>query len=119
MTVVTDVSARCCQAGAEVLRQGLQLAAAPIGAYRTGSLLLRGSPTVAGFLAGWLSAEFPPHVVTGHALSGVTPLSIGRVCTSWGAQRADRVPPAALQDSFGTQSLDSVHHPIDERPVRR
>jgi acetyl esterase/lipase len=119
MTVVTDVRARYSHARAEVLRQGSQLAAAPIGAYRTGSLLLRGSPTVAGFLAGWLSAEFPPHVVTGHALSGVTPLSIGRVATSWAAQRADRILTAALQDSCGAQYRDSVRHPIDDRPVRR
>jgi len=119
MTVAVDVRARYSQARAEVLRQGLQLAAAPIGAYRTGSLLLRGSPTVAGFLAGWLSAEFPPHVVTGHALSGVSPLSIGRVATSWAAQRADRILTAALQDSFGAQYHDSVCHPISDRPERR
>jgi len=119
MTVAIDVRARYSQARAEVLRQGLQLAAAPIGAYRTGSLLLRGSPTVAGFLAGWLSAEFPPHVVTGHALSGVAPLSIGRVATSWAAQRADRILTAALQDSFGAQYRDSVCHPISDRPERR
>jgi len=119
MTVAVDVRARYSQARAEVLRQGLQLAAAPIGAYRTGSLLLRGSPTVAGFLAGWLSAEFPPQVVTGHALSGVAPLSIGRVATSWAAQRADRILTAALQDSFGAQYHDSVCHPISDRPERR
>jgi acetyl esterase/lipase len=119
MTVAIDVRARYSQARAEVLRQGLQLAAAPISAYRTGSLLLRGSPTVAGFLAGWLSAEFPPHVVTGHALSGVGPLSIGQVATSWAAQRADRILTAALQDSFGAQYLDSVCHPISDPPERR
>jgi acetyl esterase/lipase len=119
MTVAIDVRARYSQARAEVLRQGLQLAAAPIGAYRTGSLLLRGSPTVAGFLAGWLSAEFPPHVVTGHALSGVGPLSIGRVATSWAAQRADRILTAALQDSFGAQYHDAVCHPISDPPERR
>ena len=117
MTVAIDVRARYSRARAEVLRQGLQLAAAPIGAYRTGSLLLRGSPTVASFLAGWLSAEFPPHVVTGHALSGVTPLS--KVATSWAAQRADSVLTAALQDSLGVLYQGSVHHPIDDRPVRR
>jgi acetyl esterase/lipase len=119
MTVAIDVRTRYSQARAEVLRQGLQLAAMPIGAYRTGSLLLRGSPTVAGFLAGWLSAEFPPHVVTGHALSGVTPLSIGRVATSWAAQRADRILTAALEDSFGSQYRESVRHPIGDRPERR
>jgi acetyl esterase/lipase len=119
MTVAIDVRARYSQARAEVLRQGLQLAAAPIDAYRTGSMLLRGSPTVAGFLAGWLSAEFPPHVVTGHALSGVGPLSIGRVATSWAAQRADRILTAALQDSFGAQYHDAVCHPISDPPERR
>src|ERR1700723_3557666 len=110
MTVAVDVRARYSQARAEVLRQGLQLAAAPIGAYRTGSLLLRGSPTVAGFLAGWLSAEFPPHVVTGHALSGVAPLS--KVATNWAAQRADRILTAAVEDAVGEGYLESVRHPI-------
>jgi acetyl esterase/lipase len=117
MTVAIDVRARYSQARAEVLRQGLQLAAVPIGAYRTGSLLLRGSPTVAGFVAGWLSAEFPPHVVTAHALSGVTPLSIGRVATSWAAQRADRVLAAALHDSFGPGYREEVCHPINDQPA--
>ncbi|BBX45540.1 alpha/beta hydrolase [Mycobacterium cookii] len=119
MTIAMDVRARYSQACAEMLRHGVQLAATPIGAYRTGSLLLRGSPTVAGFVAGWLSAEFPPHVVTGHALSGVAPLSIRQVATNWAAQRADRVLTAALQDSLGAEYRDSVHHPIDPRPERR
>src|SRR3984893_6226471 len=119
MTVAVDVRARYSQARAEVLRQGLQRGSPPIGAYRTGSLLLRGSPTIAGFLAGWLSAEFPPQVVTGHALSGVAPLSIGRGATSWAAQRADRILTAALQDSFGEQYRDAVCHPINDRPERR
>ncbi|MGH3543463.1 MAG: alpha/beta hydrolase, partial [Mycobacterium sp.] len=63
MTVAIDVRTRYSQARAEVLRQGLQLAAGPIGAYRTGALLLRGSPSLLGWLAGWLSAEFPPQVL--------------------------------------------------------
>jgi acetyl esterase/lipase len=121
MTTAMDVGARYSQACADMLRHGLQLAAAPMGAYRTGSLLLRGSPTVAGFVAGWLSAEFPPHVVTGHALSGVTPLSIGRVATSWAAQRADRILDTALQESLGAEYRDKVRHPITEEPgcIRR
>ncbi len=119
MSIAIDVRARYTRACAEMLRHGLQLASGPVGAYRTGSLLLRGSPTVAGFLAGWLSTEFPPHVVTGHALSGVTPLSIGKMATSWAAQRADRTLTTALQDAVGAQYRDSVHHPIDDRPVRR
>jgi len=117
MTVAIDVRSRCSQARDEVLRQGLQLAAMPIGAYRTGSLLLRGSPWVARFLAEWLSAEFPPHVVTGHALSGVTPMSVGRVATSWAAQRADRILTAALMDSFGPDYLEQAAHPVSDRPA--
>lgn len=119
MTIAFDVRARYTRACAEMLRHGLQLASGPVGAYRTGSLLLRGSPTVAGFVAGWLTAEFPPHVVTGHALSGVTPLSIGKVATSWAAQRADRILTDALQDAFGERYRDAVRHPISDPPERR
>jgi acetyl esterase/lipase len=119
MTIAFDVRARYTRACAEMLRHGLQLASGPVGAYRTGSLLLRGSPTVAGFVAGWLTAEFPPHVVTGHALSGVTPLSIGKVATGWAAQRADRILTEALQDALGDRYRDSVRHPISDPPERR
>jgi acetyl esterase/lipase len=117
MTVAIDVRARYSHARAEVLRQGLQLAAAPIGAYRTGSLLLRGSPWVVRFLAEWLSSEFPPHVVTGHALSGVTPLSVGRVATGWAAQRADRILTAALAESFGPTYREKARHPMNDDPA--
>jgi acetyl esterase/lipase len=116
MTVA--IGARYSRASAEVLRHGLQLAAAPIDAYRAGSLLLRGSPWVVRFLAEWLSSEFPPHVVTGHALSGVTPLSVGRVATGWAAQRADRILTAALADSFGPKYREKARHPISEDPAR-
>jgi acetyl esterase/lipase len=117
MTVAMDVKARCSRAGAEVLRQGLQLAAGPIGAYRTGALLLRGSPSLLRFVAGWLSAEFSPQVVTGHALSGVTPLSVGRVATGWAAQRADQILTAALNDSFGADYRGLACHPIGDQPA--
>ena len=119
MTVA--IGARYSRASAEVLRYGLQLASGPMGAYRTGSLLLRGSPTVVRFVAEWLSAEFPPHVVTGHALSGMTPLSVGRVATGWAAQRADHILTAALADSFGPQYRKKARHPIsdDPAPARR
>jgi acetyl esterase/lipase len=116
MTVA--IGARYSRASAEVLRHGLQLAAAPIDAYRAGSLLLRGSPWVVRFLAEWLSSEFPPHVVTGHALSGVTPLSVGRVATGWAAQRADDILTAALADSFGPKYREKARHPISEDPAR-
>jgi acetyl esterase/lipase len=117
MPIAFDVRVRYPRACAEMLHHGLKLASGPMSAYRTGSLLLRGSPTVAGFLAGWISAEFPPHVVTGHALSGVTPLA--KVATSWAAQRADRILIDALHDAFGDRYRDVVCHPISETPERR
>ncbi|MBO0879208.1 MAG: alpha/beta hydrolase, partial [Mycobacterium sp.] len=113
MTV--DVRATCSRAGADVLRQGLQLAAGSINACRAGTLLLRGSPSLLGFVAGWLSAEFPPQVVTGHALSGVTPLAVSRVATSWAAQRADQTLTAALKDGLGAQYRDLARHPISDQ----
>jgi acetyl esterase/lipase len=115
MTVA--IGGRYSRASAEMLRHGLQLAAGPVDAYRTGALLLRGSPWVVRFVAEWLSAEFPPHVVTGHALSGVTPLSVGRIATSWAAQRADHILTAALQESLGPQYREKARHPISDLPV--
>jgi acetyl esterase/lipase len=116
MTVAVDVRTRCSRAGAEVLRQGLQVAAGPIGAYRTGALLLRGSPSLVRFVAGWLSAEFRPQVVTGHALSGVTPLAVGRVATGWAAQRADQILTDALKDAYGADYRNVARHPIGDQP---
>jgi acetyl esterase/lipase len=115
MTVA--IGGRYSRASAEMLRHGLQLAAGPVDAYRTGALLLRGSPWVVRFVAEWLSAEFPPHVVTGHALSGVTPLSVGRIATSWAAQRADHILTAALQESLGPEYRENARHPISDLPV--
>jgi acetyl esterase/lipase len=115
MTVGIDVRARCSWAGAEALRQGLRLAAKPIGTCRTGALLLRGSPSLVRFVAGWLSAEFPPQVVTGHALSGVTPLSVGGVATGWAAQHADQILTAALKDCFGPDYHGLARHPIGDQ----
>src|SRR6202012_1470871 len=112
MTVA--VGGRYSRASAEMLRHGLQLAAAPVDAYRTGALLLRGSPWVLRFLAEWFSAEFPPHVVTGHALSGVTRLAVGGVATSWAAQRADHILTAALQESFGPEYREEACHPLSD-----
>ena len=115
MTVA--IGGRYSRASAEMLRHGLQLAAGPVDAYRTGALLLRGSPWVVRFVAEWLSAEFPPHVLTGHALSGVTPLSVGRIATSWAAQRADHILTATLQESLGPQYREKARHPINDFPV--
>ncbi|AYE96934.1 alpha/beta hydrolase [Mycobacterium paragordonae] len=108
---IASVTARCSQAGAEALRQGAQLAADARGISRAGAVLLRGSPFAVGWIAGWLATEFPPHVLTGHALSRVAPPSINRVGTTWAAQRADHALTAALETSFGSDFRDQVFHP--------
>ncbi|MDP7705040.1 MULTISPECIES: alpha/beta hydrolase [unclassified Mycobacterium] len=108
---IASVTARCSQAGAEAMRQGAQLAADARGISRAGAVLLRGSPFAVGWIAGWLATEFPPHVLTGHALSRVAPPAINRVGTTWAAQRADRALTAALEDSFGSDFREQVFHP--------
>ena len=109
--MVMNVTSRCSRAGAEALRQGAQLAADARDTFRAGALLLRGSPFAVGWVAGWLSTEFPPHVVTGHALSRSSRPSIGRVGTTWAAQRADQALTAALEESFGPDFRELVCHP--------
>ncbi|BBZ71088.1 alpha/beta hydrolase [Mycobacterium paraseoulense] len=113
MSVTTHVTSRCSWAGSQALR----LAGDAKDAYRFGTLLLRGSPFALGCLAGWLSTEFPPHVVTGHALSRVAHPSIGRVGTTWAAQRADRALSAALEESLGPDFREQVCHPAGIEPV--
>jgi acetyl esterase/lipase len=71
-----------------------------------------------GWVAGWLFSEFPVHVVTGHALSRVTPPAIGRVGASWAAQRADHTLTAALEDTFGPEFHDLVCHPTSDSSAR-
>lgn len=115
MSMAMDVTTRCSKAGAQVLRHGRHLAADPVGIYRAGALLLRGSPFAVGWFAGWLSAEFSPQVLTGHALSRVTPLSVGRVAATWAAQRADQILTAALEESFGMHYRRRVHHPLSDQ----
>jgi acetyl esterase/lipase len=111
MSMVTSVTTQCSRASAEALR----LAADARDRYRAGALLLRGSPFAAGWFAGWLTTEFPPHVLTGHALSRVSPPLIGRVGRTWAAQRADEILAAALEESFGADFRDQVCHPTYEK----
>ncbi len=85
--------------------------------FRAGALLLRGSQHAVGWVAGWLSTEFPPHVVTGHALSRSSRPSIGRVGTTWAAQRADQALTAALEGSFGPDYRELVSHPTPVEPT--
>jgi acetyl esterase/lipase len=115
MSIATAVTTRCSRTGSQALQHGLQLAAAPLAVYRTSALLLRASPSAVGWFAGWLSAEFRPQVLTGHALSGVTPHSLGRVATGWAAQRADQVLTAALAETLGAGYRDRVCHPLDDQ----
>ncbi len=107
MSVALNLTSRCSWAGAQALR----LAADARDTYRAGALLLRGSPFAVGWVAGWLSTEFPPHVITGHALSRVTTPAIGRVGATWAAQKADEALTAALEDCFGPDFRDLVRHP--------
>jgi acetyl esterase/lipase len=108
MSVTTSVTSRCSRAAAHALG----LAAYARGTYQAGTLLLRGSPFAVGWVAGWLSTEFPPHVLTGHALSRISHPSIGRVAATWAAQRADQTLTAALEESFGPEFRDQVCHPV-------
>ena len=86
--------------------------------YQTGSLVLRGSPAAAGWLLGWLSAEFAPHVVTGHVLSAV-PSPLERMARGLAVQRADGVLEDALSDTFGGDYPTAVHHPLEHYAARR
>ncbi|OBJ49041.1 alpha/beta hydrolase [Mycobacterium sp. 1423905.2] len=115
---MASVTSRCSRAGAEALRQGAQLAADVKDTYRAGALLLRGSPFAVGWVAGWIATEFPPHVVTGHALTRVSPAAINRVGTTWAAQRADQALNAALHQSLGADFRDLVLHPTANPAVR-
>jgi len=107
MSVALNLTSQCSRAGAQALR----LAADARDTYRAGALLLRGSPVAVGWFAGWLSTEFPPHVLTGHALSRVSAAPIGRVAAAWAAQRADQALTAALEECFGPDFGEKVCHP--------
>ena len=77
-----------------------QVTACCTRAFHTGSLLLRGTPAAAGWILGWLSAEFAPQVLTGHALS-VIPSPLAKIASALAVQRADAVLDSALRDTFG------------------
>lgn len=111
---LASLTSQCSRVGAEAFHQGVQLGADARDTYRSAKLLLRGSPFAVGWLAGWLASEFPPHVLTGHALSRVTPSAIGRVATTWAAQRSDQILGSALEDALGRGFRDLVCHPTCE-----
>lgn len=93
MMCMASVTSRCSRAGAEALRQGAQLAADAKDTIRSGAVLLRGSPFALGWVAGWVSTEFPLHVLTGHALSRVSPRrSVGSAPPGRRSERTWRSP---------------------------
>lgn len=87
-------------------------------ALQAGSLVLRGSPAAAGWLMGWLAAEFAPHVVTGHALTAL-PSPLEKAARALALQRADTVLDDALQETFGRDYGSAVRHPLDNAVVRQ
>jgi acetyl esterase/lipase len=95
-----------------------QVTACCTRAFHTGSLLLRGTPAAAGWILGWLSAEFAPQVLTGHALS-VIPSPLEKIASALAVQRADAVLDSALRDTFGERYTESVHHPLEPYSARR
>lgn len=98
------------------MRQGAQPASDAKGSY--GSVLMRGFPFAVGWVANWVATEFPPHVLTGHALSRVAPPAVKRVGTTWAAQRADQFLTAALEESFGPDFREQVVHPATHQTAR-
>jgi acetyl esterase/lipase len=118
MSMATSVTSRCSHASSQALRTGAQLAADTRHAYRNGAFLLRGSPFAAAWIAGWVSTEFPLHVLTGHALSRVGHPAIGRRGEVWAAQRADQALTAALEESFGPDFREEVCHPATDPAAR-
>ncbi len=82
-------------------------------AYHTGSLVLRGSPSLASWLLGWLSTELAPHVLTGHALSAIPASPLDRFACGLALQRADEVLETALCETFGEGYQDAVYHPLE------
>jgi acetyl esterase/lipase len=90
----------------------MSLAAHPVDTYRAASLLLRGCPQLATWVAGWASREFTARVVTGHALSAIPASQLARITAGLAAQRADAVLTAALSDTFGPEYAEQVEHPV-------
>ncbi|BBY38281.1 carboxylesterase LipQ [Mycobacterium mantenii] len=107
MSVASRRTSPCSWAGTQAAR----LAAEARDVYQLGNLVLRGGPLALEFVAGWLFTEFPPHVVTGHALSRVSHPSVGRVGKTLAAQRADRTLTTALEEAFGPDVREQVCHP--------
>lgn len=88
----------------------LKLAADP-RAYRGAALIARGCPSLASWLAGWVTAEFAAGAVAGHALSAVRASPLDRISCSMASQKANDVLEGALTETFGDRH-DQVVHPL-------
>jgi acetyl esterase/lipase len=115
MSVATKMPGYCCRAAGQALR----LAADPVETWRAASILLRGFPSLAVWLVGWASAEFPLHVLAGHALTAINARPINRITSRMAAQRADRVLREALRQALGEHYAEHVHHPVGDLSPRR
>ena len=91
----------------------------PAETFRAASILLRGCPSLAIWLAGWASTEFPLHVLAGHALTAVNVPPVNRFTCGLAAQRADRVLREALVESHGEDYTEHVRHPVPDAATRR
>lgn len=106
MSIAMDIT-RASAVGAQALR----LAADP-RAYQGAALIARGCPSLAAWLAGWVTTEFAAAAVTGHALSAVRATPLDRISASMASQKANRVLEDALTDTFGERN-DQVVHPLE------
>ena len=117
MTLVTDAVAAVPRPGP--LKAALGLISDPVATLGAASVLLRGGPSLAGWLAGWALTEFPLRVLTGHALSSVDIAPVNRFINGLAAQRADSVLQEALSEAYGTDYSDHISHPVTDPAVRR
>ena len=76
------------------------------------------TPSLAGWILGWLSAEFAPHVLTGHAMSAIPAAQLTdrlRPCHAEGRPGLD----TALRGAFGERYEDAVYHPLEPYTAKR
>lgn len=117
MTLVTDAVGPAARPGP--MQTALGLIANPVGTFQAASVLLRGAPSLAGWLAGWAITEFPLRVLTGHALSSVNAAPVNRFTAGLAAQRADSVLQEALTETHGSDYAEQVSHPVTDPTIRR
>lgn len=113
MSIAMDVTTRASAVGSLAFRL-----AADRRSYAAGALIARGCPSLAAWLAGWISAEFTPQAITGHALSAVRATPLDRISCSMASQKANTVLEAALLETLGERSDAHVVHPLEFQATR-